>query len=758
VPHPENLFQVSRGRSGFGSQSYPDYLDYRDRDPSFSGLLAYDTLRVGVAVGKSTARSSGYAASGNYFDVLGVRPVLGRFFHASDEHGPASAPFIVLSYDFWHRQFSASPRVLGETVLLNQHPFTVIGVAPRDFHGTNVFFWPNYWIPLVNATQVTGWDIFCCRDHLGLVVLGRLMPGVTPQQATESLNALAVQMAKEDPKDDGLTLRLRRPGPAGDDSDPTKNALLGLMMLAFLVLLAACANLASIYAARAADRSGELAIRLAIGSSRWVVLRQLLIEAVLVSSVGGLVGSLLATALLGGMSRVRFGDIPIRYLITPDVSVYLAALGLSIASGILFGLLPARQVWQTDVIQTIKSGYLHSESFRRFALRDLLLVVQVVVCTLLVAASLVAVRGLERALHVPLAIQPEGVTLAQGDLRTAGYSGQQALSVQKRMLEAAEALPGVTSAAVADNVPFVGSGDWFVYRWGTTAFLPSHRAFDASSFLISPGYLKAAGTRLLAGRSFTWHDDANSPLVAIVNETFARRLFGNTPAVGQRFALWATAKYQVVGVVEDGKYNHVGEDPQPAMFLPLAQGVGGPKNLSRYAILLVRSRLPQDQITAALQHTLSKIEPDVPFVVQTWSDAIDLSMLPTRAAAAVLGVMGLLAAMLAVTGVFGMASYSVSKRMKEQGIRMALGAQRTQVLRSTLGRPLALLAGGSVIGSVAGLLTSRLLAHLVSFATPHDPLVLLAVLLTMTLLGLLATWIPARRSLAIDPARLLRES
>jgi len=429
---------------------------------------------------------------------------------------------------------------------------------------------------------------------------------------------------------------------------------------------------------------------------------------------------------------------------------------LSVASGLFFGLLPGRQVWLTDVIQTIKGGCLHTESFRRFALRDVLLVVQIVVCTLLVTATLIAIRGMRRALHEPLAFQPEGVTLAWADLRTAGHTDAEMLPLQKKLAEAAAAIPGVTAGSVVDTVPFVGGGEWFVYRWGTTDFLPSHKEFAAPTFVIAPGYLKAAETPLLAGRDFTWHDDSKSPGVAIINETFAHKLFGNGPAIGQRFALWETAKYEVVGIVPDGKYLSFTEDPQPVMFLPLAQGVGGV--ISSTATILVRSNLSQDQITAALNRALREIEPNAPFTIRPWSDVIDRSMLPARTAMGALCVMGFLSAMLAVTGVFGMASYAVSRRMREQGIRMALGAQRSQVVRSTLSRPLLLLFGGSAVGLVAGALTSGVISHVLSLATPRDPLVLFAVLLTMTLLGVVGTWIPASRALAIDPARLLRDS
>jgi predicted permease len=395
--------------------------------------------RVGLSVEKSNTRSWGYAASGNYFDALGLQPVLGRFFHATDEHGPASAPFIVLSYDFWHRQFNASPDVLGQTIQLNQHPFAIIGVSPEGFHGTDDFFWPDYWFPLLNAAQVTGGDDLPWRDHYAFDVMGRLKPGVTPHQATDSLNALATQMAKEDRKDDGLSATVIQAGPNGKTDNPMKKALLGIMLLALLVLLAACVNLASIFAARAADRSGELAIRMAIGSSRWHILRQLLTEAVLISIAGGIAGTFFARLLLSALSHWQpFGDFPTHFLVSPDHRVYFVAMALSIICGFLVGLIPARQIWNTDVLQTIKTGTLQSETFRGFALRDILLVVQIAVGTLLVTASLVAVRGMRRTLQVPLGFQPNNVTLAQTDLRMAGYTGEQSVPLLKRMIDAGQ--------------------------------------------------------------------------------------------------------------------------------------------------------------------------------------------------------------------------------------------------------------------------------------------------------------------------------
>jgi len=757
VPNPRNLWQVSRGRHGGDSQSWPDFLDFRDRDSSFTGLMAYRTLGAGMAAGTSTVRSWGYATSGNYFDVLGIHPALGRFFDASDIHGLGSAPLLVLSYDFWQTEFGGRQDMLGKVVKLNEHPFTVIGVAARGFYGTNVYFAPDYWMPIVNAQQVTGWSDFCCRDHYGITVMGRLKPGVMPQQADQALNVVATQMGKDYSKDEGLILDVRRPGPAGSPNDPTEKSLLGMMLLSALVLLAACANLASIFAARAADRAGELAVRMAIGASRWVVLRQLLAEAILISLAGGAVGAFWARLLLGWLSQwKRFSSLPTRLPVIPDGSVYVLAIALSLGSGILFGILPSRQIWRTDVVQAIKSGYAWSESFRRFAFRDVLLLLQITVCTLLVTAAAMSIRGMQRAMHVPLGFDPQGVTITQGDLSMAGYTGDTALPVQKRILADAQSIPGVTSAALADFVPFgLGGADWFVYRWGTTDFIPAHMAFAATTYLVSPEYLHTAETPLLRGRNFTWHDDKAVPNVAIVNQTFARLLYGKQSPIGRRFDLWAQAKYQIVGEVADGEYGSIGEKPQPMMMMPFAQGTGS--YLSTATCLVVRSNLPENQIAAALRRTLRKEAPDVPFSLESWKDYVDASMMFDQAVTIVLAALGLLAVMLAVTGIFGMASYSVSRRMKELGIRIAVGAQQRQVVQAMLRRPALLLCGGSVVGIAAGLLAARVMERLGAMVTPWDPLVIIAVSASMVLIGIAATWAPARRMLAVDPARLLRE-
>ncbi len=757
VSDPQRLYIVEHKEHGWYSQSYPDYLDYRNRNSTFDGMVAYDSMSAALAAGQTTTKNFGYLVSGNYFDMLGVQPLLGRFFHASDEHGTNSAPYIVLSYALWRARFNSDPNIVNTTVNLNKQPLTVVGIAQKDFHGTEIYYWPDFWTPITNGPLI-GYSHHYLdnRSTHNPFVLGKLKAGVTLQQASDDLNSICRQLAEEYPTADyGLDARLVKPGFMGDMwGDSARDFLLGVMVLALLVLLAACANLGSMFAARAADRSRELAIRLAIGSSRWVLLRGVLTEAILVSLAGGAAGTLLASMLLQALSRWQpLVEFPFHVVVLPDAKVYLVAIVLAVGSGILFGTLPARQIRRSDAAQLVKGSVGTEILFRRFALRDVLLCIQIALCTLLVTASLVALRGMERSLHAPLGFQPHGVMLAGTDLTMAGYREEQFLPVQKRMLEETARIPGVSAVGIIDRT-ILGEGccgSESVFPAGTTDF--RKELFSAHNFSISPEYLAASGMRLLSGRNFTWHDTADSPPVVLVNRTFARMMFGDTPALGRHFLLYGgkTPK-EVVGVVEDGKYLTLTEDPKPAMFFPLTQEINDNRT-----VLVVRSALPPTELATMLDRTLSGIDRNLPLTLHSWPDALDLAFFPARAATAALGIMGLLAAMLAVTGTFGVATYTVSKRMKEFGIRVALGAARVELIRAALGRPLLLLLSGSIVGLGLGMLASRLLAQIVYEATPQDPLVLGGTIVTMVFLGLLATWIPARQSMAIDPARLLRE-
>jgi predicted permease len=753
VGRPENLYQLRHQQwMNFRllTTSYPAFEDLRRRNTTFAGLIGINAYsHAGLMWRNAVTSVSGDWVTGNYFDLLGVQPEAGRFFHETDEHGPDSAQYVVLSDALWRSAFHADRDVVGATVELNRHPFTVIGVAQPQFHGTERFVFPDYWIPITNQQQAGDEDYLRSRTNVSLTVIGRLKPGVTPRQATENLNAIAIQLAKEYPQtDDGQLLRLIHPGLFGDEGEVIRGFLWSVSALALLVLVAACANLATLFAARAADRNQELALRVALGSSRRRLVRQLLTEAVMVSLMGGAAAVMGAYLLLGALNRWHspYGPLPI----SVDTRVFFAGLALTLVSALLFGIVPARQVWHSSPM-SLKNGPADAMPLRRLALRDLLLGGQIAICTLLVTASLVAVRSMVRVLHLPLGIQPQGAMLVDVDMSEVEETDATALEKRKEMIQAAERVPGVTAAGSVSRTPMTGGMRGVpIFPLGTAEFTLNNSVLAPYVFSMSPGYLGAAGIRLLAGRDVSWQDTPTTPYVAVVNQTFARKMWGHKPAIGQNFILFSHPT-EVVGIAEDGKYHDLQESPQPVAYLPLSQGD------SSEGILVVRSPRAPNEMVAELERALGSIEPNVPITVESWSDSLQDQFFPARAATVALGVMGLLAAMLAVTGIAGMAAYSVSRRMKELGIRVALGARKTQVMSAAVGRPIVLLIVGSAVGLLAGIFANRLLGQIVYQANPRDPVVLGGAVLTMALLGIAASAIPARRALAVDPSQLMRE-
>jgi predicted permease len=587
------------------------------------------------------------------------------------------------------------------------------------------------------------------------MTMGLLKAGVTPAQAIADLNSIASYLEKTYPKDDStVTFSLARPSLYGDYlGRPVREFLTGLMLLSGLILLAACANLGSLFAARAADRSREIALRLALGSSRKRILGGLFIEAVLISLAGGAVGLFGSVQLLRGLSAWQpIPRWPIHLSVNPDAHVYGVALLLALVSGFLFGAVPVSQVLRTNPYEVVKSGST-GRIGRRITARDVLLVVQIAICAVLVTSSMVAVRGLARSLHNNFGFELQNTMLVDTELNTASYRGNRVPPMQKRMIEALATISGVESVGLADQVPLGDSpGGSNVFTDNTSDLRPSNAAANSLMFKISPEYFHAAGTALLSGRTFTWHDDENSPRVAVVNREFARKIFGSVSnAMGGYYKMPDGTRTQVVGIAEQGKYGSLTEDPQPAMFLPILQSP------SSSTWLVVRSDRDPQQLGPAIREKLRDLDAGLPVYIQTRYQALDTALFGPRMATVSLGVLGLMGAMLAVTGIFGMAAYSVSKRLRELGIRVALGAQRKEVLRAALGRAVKLLAIGSAAGLLLGILASRVLAFVVYQATPHDPLILAGVVLAMALLGLLAAWIPARRALSADPMILLRE-
>ena len=758
LPHEETLVTIERASDHFTGESYPNYVDLRDRVRSFDGLAAFIGDQAWFDTGgESPTRAWVYEVSGNYFDVLAIRPYLGRFFHSSDEHGPGSAPYIVLTYAYWSAHFLGDRHVIGRTVELSRHPFTIIGVAPPGFRGTVLVFAADFFVPLVQQPQVDGRTLLDVRGNRWLAVFGRRKGIVTNAQAVADLNAIGAQLEAIYPKDNDKMSFVLAWSTLGPDAfeRPVHAFVIGLMLLATLILLAVCANLGSLFAARAADRSREVALRLALGAGSGRILRQLFTEAVLIALVGGAIGLWGSVLLCDWLATWRpFPQFAVNLPIEPDARVYLVALILSVASGFLFGAVPVRQVLRTDPYQVVKSGSANPVR-RRLTMRDVLLALQIAICGVLVTSSLVAVRGLERSLHGKFGVDPQHALLVETDLATSGYTLDRMPAMQKGMADAMRTIPGIATVGVVAQSPpmHLGWNDSKVFGDDVTDLRPGNAAADAIRYSVSPDYFQAAGTALLAGRAFTLHDDQHAPRVAVVNETFARKVFGSPDrALHHFFKLPDGARVEVVGLAEDGKYTaNLAEDPQAAMFFPLLQAP------SSETWLVIRSASDPEQLSAAVRVTLRALDPGLPASIETWTRDMDGALFAPRVAAVALGILGAVGAIVAIAGIFGTAAYSLSKRLKELGIRLALGAGNLEVIETAVGRAFRLLAVGSLVGLVLGLLASRVLASIVYEATPRDPVVLIAAVLAMFLVGLISTWIPARRALSVDPSTLIRD-
>jgi predicted permease len=756
VPHAENLYGTEYGIDA-GLQSYPNYLDLRARNHSFEDLAAFKMVFTGMDTGGDPQSANGYAVTGNYFSVLRLQPFLGRFFDQSDERGPNSAPYIVLTHAYWHVRFHDNPGVIGRVVQLDKQPFTIIGVAPSGFHGTLMFVSPDYFMPIVNQAQVDGSDLLHDRASTQAIfeAMGHLKPGVTPEQASADVNAIGAWLAKTYPKECGQKhFVLGRTG-LTSFSTPAKEFIGGLMLLAGLILLAACANLGGLFAARAADRAREIALRLALGSNRRRIVRGLLTEAMLIALAGGAAGLMVSIFLLRRIAVWQpFGGAPLTLPVNPGPAVVLLALLLSLVSAFLFGMVPVRQVLRANPYEIVKAGS-SARLGRRITLRDVLLVLQIAICAVLVTSSLVAIRGMMRSLHAPIGIDPRNTMLVVANLSQSGYTIDQVPAMQKRLLFAMQSIPGVQRVGSVNQYPplvYTAAFRANIFKESATDLRPASAAARPFRYDISPDYFAAAGTAMLAGRDISWHDGKGTPAVAVVNRRFAVDMFQSIDAaLGRYYKLQDGARVQIVGVVEDGKYLGLTDGEEPAVFLSSLQSP------AMQISLVVRSPRDPQQLTTAIRGKLRGIDSGLLAQVDSWNNFLEVVLFPARMATMTLGVLGIMGAMLSITGIFGMAAWSVSRRMRELGIRIALGAQRREVLEAALGRALRLLAIGSLAGLGLGILASRVLASIVYQATSRDPLVLAGVVLAMALLGLIATWIPAQRALSLDPLVLLRD-
>jgi predicted permease len=753
VDRPDDLVFIERPNRP--SISFPQYRDVRDRSGAFEDVLGYRIAPMSLEHQSSAERVWGYLVTGNYFDVLGVRPAAGRFFHQDEDRPPAPSPVAVLSHEFWLGRFQGDPAIQGRTVRINGLPYTILGVAPRGFVGTELFYRPDIYVPMTMQPQIEVRPSWLDERRTGNTwAIGRLKSGTTAAQAQASLGVLATALAREFPaSDDGVRFILTEPGLLGNALRAPMTAFtVGVLALAGLVLLMACVNLAMVLTARGAERQKELAIRLSIGAGRARLVRQLLTETFVLAGVGGLAGWALAFAAARALSAWRLpAELPAQFDVSADLSVLLFAFAASLVAGMLFGVSPARQAMRTDASATLKGETDRIRvGRRRLTIADLLVTLQVTACVVLVAGSLLAVRGLQAAMTLPIGLEPRGVAMVGFDVGLAGYDEARGRVFKDRALETVRHLPGVEAAAYSDTLPLnIDQSNSTVYPEDQ----PDLRVADAltaARYRVSPGFFDTLGIRVRAGRDFRTSDTVEAPRVAIVNETFARRILRTDNPLGRRFRYGTRGNWiEVVGLTEDGKYDSLGERPRAAVFEPTTQ------QYSTNTLLTARSSLPSDRLVHAMRVAIGTLDPGLAlYQTQSLEDMLAMQRLPNRIAAMALGGFGALALLLAVTGLHGVVTQTVARRRREIGIRVAIGATPAHVLRLVLTRTLMLLACGAVTGAALAALAAGLLSSVVYGASLRDPLILGGVALGLVLAGALSCWVPLRRALRINNSQL----
>jgi predicted permease len=759
VARPEQLVQVYgtlHQGADYTIQSYPNYKEYRDRSTDvFDGMVAYRFAPISLSHNGASERVWGYVVSGNYFDVLGVRPVVGRGFTPEEDKTPGANPVAVMSYGCWQSRFAGDPAIAGKTVSLNGRSFTIVGVAPKGFNGTEVAYAPELFVPMMMAHEIEpGSDWLETRDSDNIFVVGRLKDGVSQAQAEAKLQSVTNELAREYPRDnEGRGVRLMTPGLFIPE---IRNSIVGfagvLMVVVGLVLLLACVNLANLLLARATERRKEIAIRLAIGARRSSIIRQLITESVLLSLAGGTAGLILAAWLNDLVSSTRIPtDIALIIDLRIDWRVLVFTFVVSVATGVVFSLLPALQSSRPDLVPALKDEA-SMGGFRRSRLRNVLVVAQVSLSLVLLVCAGLIVRSLQAAQRMRPGFNPENAVALSFDVGLQGYDEERGRAFQKRALERARQLPGVSSAALVTTLPLsLDYSSSTIYVEGQPAASNSQLPLAIPN-LVSPGYFQTMEIAL-RGRDFTERDDKKETRYAIVNETFARKFFPNQDAVGRRFNFNGPEDpyWEIIGVAADGKYNTLGEDPKPAIYRPLL------RDYSTSATLVARTATDPQTAIASLRKEIQSLDAALPlYGVKTLTEHMQMPLFATRMAAIVLGSFGLMALVLAAIGIYGVMSYVVAGRIREIGVRMALGARERDVLRLIVGQGMRLALIGLGAGLVMAFLAARLLTSLLYGVSSTDPLTYAAVALLLAGVALAACYIPARRATRVDPMIALR--
>ncbi len=775
VRNPEQLVALytTEAQGDFSNAfSYPDYVDYRDHNEVFTALVGH--AGIPLSLSSSDAKSDGgsqpeliwgEAVTGNYFSGLGVETARGRTFTLEEDDAPGTHPVAVLNYNFWQRRFGADASVIGKTLTLNGHDFTVVGVAGKNFTGTKFLgFTPDVWVPLMMYGQLVpeSSDRLAQRGSHWLELRGRLKPGVSMEQARAAMNVVARQLHQAYPKTDGDETMHVISGKTKVEPFLVEKNLLpiasGLLMsLVGIVLLIACANVANLLLARASVRRREIAIRLALGASRARLIRQLLTESLLLSVLGGALGLLLAlwfTDLIVAGSPTL--DFPVDYGVQLDVRVLGFAILLSLFTGIIFGLAPALQASRPELVTALKNEASASGKHSRgVSLRSVLVIAQVALSLVLLVSAGLFIKSTRNAQRVETGFDVQHLLLMSVDVGLQGYDEAKARAFYKRVIERVENVPGVRHASFAFPLPLDAYGDGRGVLVEGQMLKGDERPPTVSMSIAGPEFLETLGTQLVQGRDFNARDKEDAPRVVIINETMAHRFFGSSApnALGKRLSVSGPAGpyLEVIGVAADGKYGTLGEDPQPYLFLPLLQHYA-----SRITLVARTEGSPQALIDP-VRREIHALDANLPvFGVKTGVQFMQRLQSASQGIATLTGIFGLLALLLAMIGIYGVMAYMVAQRTHEIGIRIALGAQSSDVLKLVVGHGLWLVLIGVGLGLIGALAATRVMASLLYGVSATDPLIFASVALLLTIIALVACYVPARRATKVDPMIALR--
>lgn len=751
-----NVHRVSRDGSGFHSFAYPEYVALRDGNDALTGLAAWGVVPLALNDGGDAQRTLGMLVSGNYFGVLGLRPATGRLLSPEDDRVPGEAAVAVLGYRLWQRRFGGDRAIVGRTVRLNGQPFTVIGVAPRGFTSTLGPVAIDVFVPVMMAERLTTDDRLSANSSW-LELIGRLRSGVTRDRAAATLTTIAARLAAVDAQSNrwsSVHVTGTR-GVAGEGHVVVGRFLAMLLALAGLVLAIACVNVANILLARATARRREMAIRLAMGAGRVRLVRQLLTETVLLFLGGGAAAALVATWATGLLMAFRPPiDVPLAFDFGIDPRVFAFTVGVSLLSALVFGLAPALQASRPDVAPALKDAQATPPGrLARIGIRNVLVVAQVTVSLVLLVTSGLFLRSLANATAVDPGFRPDNLLVLSFDLRLNGYSAERRVQFFRELGDRVAALPSVTAATFTSSLP-LGPGNTVRGFWIPGRSEGPDSGLQRADFAaVAPGYFSTMDIPLRRGREFTARDGTGAPPVVVINETLARLYWPGEDPLGKRLSMYGPGGpyAEIIGVTRDGKYRTLGEDPRPFVYAALLQEPGGA------ATLVARTAGNPAASLDPVRGLVRALDPGLPvFEARTMREYLGFALLPVRLAGTLLGVFGGIGLLLATVGIYGVTAYSVSRRTREVGVRMALGARPRDVLALVVRQGMTPALIGLAAGVLIALAVTRLLRSLLYGVSPTDALTFVATALLLTGAALAACYVPARRASHVDPMTALR--